>query len=272
MFGKLLKYDFRSYFKTLLPIWGAILLLSVINGFTLPRLELPSVEGSNAFFTSVLPLMLFVTSFIVMAVTTLVLIIQRFFHGLLSNEGYLMFTLPVSRSQLIGSKVFVSVMVQLISAAVVLFSMLILGVILGRDSFLQFIPTAFSKVFEIFREYPNESWTVILIGMEIFVLALVSMAGNALHLYAAMALGHLSKKQKVAVSVLAWVGLNTVVSNVVIRLISLLFGGSFPDWLHMEELKDALPILLFAILASALLDAIYWAITEWILQRKLNLE
>ena len=272
MFAKLMKYDFRSYFKSLLPIWGAILFLSILNGFTLSRGGLPEVEGFNAFFTFVLPLMLYVTSFFVMAVTTLVLVIQRFYGGLLGSEGYLMFTLPVSRSQLIGSKLLVSVVIQLLSFVVVFLSIFILGALLGRGSFLNPIPELFSKLGEIFREYPNESWTVVLIGFELFVLMVVGMAGTTLHLYAAMSLGHLSKKQRVAMSVLAWVGLNAVLSSLGGRLLSVFFKNGFPDWLHTDSIKGVPPLLLIPILSALLLDAVYWAVSEWVLKRKLNLE
>ena len=272
MFGKLMKYDFRSYFKSLLPIWGAVLVLAAINGFTLRRGDMPSVESYNAFFTFVLPLMLFICSFVAMAVTTLVLIIQRFYQGLLGSEGYLMFTLPVSRSQLIGSKLTVSVIVQLISFVVVALSGLILGLLLGRESFLEFIPKVFSFFGEFFEQYPHQSRSVVLICLELFVLMLTASAGSSLHLYAAMSLGHLSRKQRVAASVLAWVGLNVVFSNLGARILFGFFKGNASLWMHLETMRDVMLLLLLFILASALLDAIYWAISEWVLKRKLNLE
>lgn len=271
MFRKLLKYDFRSYFKSLLPIWGAILLLSVINGFTIPRMYLPEVEGLNAFITSVLPLMLFVTSFVIMGVMTLVLILQRFNQGLLGNEGYLMFTLPVSRTQLIGSKLFVSIVAQLISAVVVLLSLFIISLIMDFDSIFSFIPDAFRFMVDLFREKPNESWLGVLLLVELFVLALLSMAGNTLHLYAALSIGHLSQKHKVAAAVLAWVGFNTIFTISSVKLVSLT-DVLLPDGLYLQTTQDILLFLLALIFAIALVDAIYWAVTEWVLRRKLNLE
>lgn len=272
MFGKLLKYEYRSYFKKLLPVWGAILVLALINGFTLPRGELPQIAGSNAFFTSTLPLMLFVISFLVMAVITIVLTLQRFFHGLLGNEGYLMFTLPVSRSQLIGSKLFVSVTVQLIGALVTCLSGLILGAMLGREEFLRFLSAGFGKLGEILQAYPAESRTAVLIGVEFAFIILLLMANHALHLYAAMALGHLSKKQKVAGSVIAWVGLNVLFTNVGVKVVTLTMGRTLPSWLQLQEFGDLVPLFFVVMLAVAIQGAIYWAIAEWILNRKLNLE
>lgn len=271
MFGKLTKYEFRSYFKSLLPVWGAVLVLALINGFTLPRGDMVGVDGVNAFLTFVLPLMLFVISFIVMGVVTLVQTIERFWRGLLGNEGYLMFTLPVSRSQLIGSKLLVSVTVQLIGGVVICLSGVILALLLGREEFLEVLSQGFGFIAQVFREYPGESWTTVVIVLEVVVLALLGMANNSLHLYAAMSLGHLSKKQKVAVSVLAWVGLNVLFTNLTIR-IGAGAANSLPSWLMVEKLADVVPLLFIAILISAIHDALYWALTELILKRKLNLE
>lgn len=271
MFGKLTKYEFRSYFKSLLPVWCAVLVLALINSFTLPRGDMVGVDGVNAFLTFVLPLMLFVISFIVMGVVTLVQTIERFWRGLLGNEGYLMFTLPVSRSQLIGSKLLVSVTVQLIGGVVICLSGVILALLLGREEFLEVLSQGFGFIAQVFREYPGESWTAVVIVLEVVVLALLGMANNSLHLYAAMSLGHLSKKQKVAVSVLAWVGLNVLFTNLTIR-IGAGAANSLPSWLMVEKLADVVPLLFIAILISAIHDALYWALTELILKRKLNLE
>ena len=87
MLGKLLKYDFRSMFRVFLPLWGALLAISFINRLTLnsDRMGLPGAVLFIAYIGII---------FAVMAVT-LVLVVQRFYNGLLKSEGYLMFTLPV---------------------------------------------------------------------------------------------------------------------------------------------------------------------------------
>ena len=47
MFGKLLKYDFRSMLKQFAFIWPAALALAVINRFTLSGLESTSATGET---------------------------------------------------------------------------------------------------------------------------------------------------------------------------------------------------------------------------------
>ena len=53
-------------------------------------------------------------------------VIQRFFRGLLGDEGYLMHTLPVSPWQLIGSKLLCAVVTTLLSIVVAILSILLI--------------------------------------------------------------------------------------------------------------------------------------------------
>ena len=93
MFGKLMKYELRGCMRVFLPLWGATLALALINGLTngfQPSISAPLLR----FFLQVLPaLLLFGLSF-GMFVMAFVLIIRRFFSGLLGDGGYLAFSLP----------------------------------------------------------------------------------------------------------------------------------------------------------------------------------
>ena len=60
MVAKLTKHELRSYWKTFLPLWGAMLVLAVINGFTLRTMQ--DVEGAMGFFTHVVPLLVLLWS------------------------------------------------------------------------------------------------------------------------------------------------------------------------------------------------------------------
>ena len=119
MLGKLLKYDFRSMFRVFLPLWGALLAISFINRLTL---------NSNSM--GIPGLVLFIAYigiiFAVMAVT-LVLVVQRFYNGLLKSEGYLMFTLPVKPWQLIASKGIAAMVVTVLSVFMAGLSVLIIA-------------------------------------------------------------------------------------------------------------------------------------------------
>ena len=120
MFGKLMKYELRGCMRVFLPLWGATLALALINGLTngfQPSISAPLLR----FFLQVLPaLLLFGLSF-GMFVMAFVLIIRRFFSGLLGDGGYLAFSLPATYAQHIASK--------LLTALIMLAGCLITGLL-----------------------------------------------------------------------------------------------------------------------------------------------
>ena len=123
MFGKLLKYDFRSMLKQFAFIWPAALALAVINRFTLSSLESASATGETV---AAVAMMVFVSIMIAMFVITLIFVIQRFYKGLLGDEGYLMHTLPVRPWALIGSKLVCAVVLTVASTLVAVAAILII--------------------------------------------------------------------------------------------------------------------------------------------------
>lgn len=119
MLGKLLKYDFRSMGKQFAYVWPAVLVLALVNRFTLGSAlyqgssdigvpgqlalvnrftlgntlyQVSSDIGVPGQLASGLVFFLYWAIIMAMMVLTLVFVIQRFFKGLLGDEGYLMHT------------------------------------------------------------------------------------------------------------------------------------------------------------------------------------
>ena len=85
MLGKLLKYEFRATGRLFLPLYGALVIFALINALLLSFREIPQLPAVLAMLVNILlAIAVFVVTFIVM--------IQRFYKNLLSDEGYLMFT------------------------------------------------------------------------------------------------------------------------------------------------------------------------------------
>ena len=275
MVAKLTKHELRSYWKTFLPLWGAMLVLAVINGFTLRTMQ--DVEGAMGFLTHVVPLLVLFGMLVATCVLTLVLVLQRFYRGLLGSEGYLAFTLPVSRRQLIASKLIASLVVEFLSVLVVCLTFLLLGLVLTEADIFAGFGELFAVMEKFFAEMPHESWMTVLLCAEGLVLAVVGAALGTLHFYAAMSLGHLSGKYRMPLSVVAYVGLSIAGSWVMTLLGQM--GIKSDLFRHLEVLMDASSVLKSMALGMGvviLLDlagaVILWAVTEYILEKKLNLE
>ena len=112
--SKLLKYDLRANLKIFLFIWPAILVFGLLERVALMA-ELPS--KISAIFVN-LTTVLFVLAVIAACVFALVISVIRFYSGLLRDEGYLMFTLPVRPWQLVLSKLLTALLTLVVTGLV----------------------------------------------------------------------------------------------------------------------------------------------------------
>ena len=105
-FGKLLKYEFRFYFRIMPPLYLILVLTALAAGFQTEK------SGSyQALFAVIWGALI-----VAMTVINIVLIIQRFIDNFLKSPGYLMFTLPVSAWSLTASKAVAAFCTILMSA------------------------------------------------------------------------------------------------------------------------------------------------------------
>ena len=269
MLGKLLKYDFRSMWKQFAFIWPAALALALINRFTI---TLP--EGSSALGGMIAGVagLVYAAILIAMCVIAVIFVIQRFFTGLLGDEGYLMNTLPVKTWQLIVSKLLCASVATIASIFVALLSILLIAPIDGMGYLDIFRETA--RVFAdlIARYHAN----VPLLMAEFVVLCLVGLLASFLQLYLAMAIGHLFGRNRIAMSVIAYVGINAVIS-VVTTVLGITFFSQFDELLGrlmagMSDWQIWHTMMAGLILFTAVQAVVFFIVTERILHRHLNLE
>ena len=108
MFLKLLKQDFRATARLMLPVYAAAILLALFNRLSL-ALQDGRVESHFLYMFTQLASVLFVLTMAAIVVMSFVLMIVRFHRNYMTDEGYLMFTLPVSTAELIFSKLLTAI-------------------------------------------------------------------------------------------------------------------------------------------------------------------
>lgn len=268
MFGRLVKYDFRSMFKQFGFIWPAALVLALVNHFTLSGLDSTSAVGET---TAGMAMLVYVAILMAMFVITMIFVIQRFFKGLLGDEGYLMHTLPVQPWQLIASKLLAAVAATLLSIAVAILSILLIAP-------FQWV----HELGDLLRGlgYLLSHWNIqvthsVLLLLELLLFLCAGMAQGYLQLYLAMALGHLFNRNRVAMSVVAYVAINAAMSALLGLLASINLRplrGLADSLFRLEGVTGAHAALWIGILWTALLGAACFLGTEVILRRRLNLE
>lgn len=229
MLGKLMKYDLRSGIRTFALIWIGLAALAAINGLTLRITFDGDIQSKLArFIITVLPMGLLVALYVAMGIFMLVFIINRFYKGLLGDEGYLMFTLPVSVSEHIGSKLLTSMIFQIGSFAVAALSGGLLLAVLAPAN-LREITAAVQDMTDYLAGYPLPAGTGWLIA-EFAVYMLIGAAVTILQIYTAISIGHLAKKNRGWFALLAYVGISIAFSIIMNGCMSLLLQtDAFPN-------------------------------------------
>lgn len=257
MFGKLMKYELKSLLKGLLPLYGAILAVALINAVMASFGIGNSIDG----LPQVTAMLLYFGLCVAVAVVTFLVIIQRFYKGLLGQEGYLMFTLPVPTWQLTLSKLLGAVITTILSGIVGMLSILILGS----------LNINWGLFFRDFADiFPHWTLDATLFIIELIVLMLVGVAAMILEIYVAMALGHLANKHRIAMSFVWFVVLQTVLSFLTgLSAMALSYWPFFPVFYVNLSAHGMMWMMILPCLIEA---AVFYFGTTWILKNKLNLE
>ena len=121
MLSKLLKYELRASGRILLPVY-ALLLASA--GFYKLAADHPYRTGAASVLMGLLNVAFWIFVVATGAITAL-LMIYRFYKNYMTDEGYLMFTLPVNRHQLIWAKLLSALIYTAASAVAVTLSILL---------------------------------------------------------------------------------------------------------------------------------------------------
>ena len=268
MFLKLLKQDFRATARLMLPVYAAAILLALFNRLSL-ALQDGRVESHFLYMFTQLASVLFVLTMAAIVVMSFVLMIVRFHRNYMTDEGYLMFTLPVTKGQLIWSKLLVSVFWAVVSGLVGILASFILSV--GTDAQDVLFNLHLSRFFEPFTT--GQSVVIVLV---IVAAILLYLAYTYLRCYAAMAVGQSFGNHKLLLSVVFYIVFGIAESIVLVTLLSNVLTES--NIINALEAASAEP---FAAVMSTIgrfdvtyliLCTVYFVITYLFFRKKLNLQ
>jgi hypothetical protein len=261
MLGKLLKYEIKATGRIFLPLFLALLMFAGITRI------ISKIGPENWNTPATLSAVVYIIIMVAMFVMTFIMMIQRFNKNLLSDEGYLMLTLPVKPWKHIVSKLMVSLMWILASGTVALISILIIALKKGDITKIAVgLATLYHRVFEQYGP------SIYLLSFEIIIGLLISLASGILIIYASIAIGHLFNKHKMLASFGAFILLNTLSQILFMLLSSTLEIRHFSN-IHFNSIQSAMEwVIAYGIIFTGLLSAAYFAVTNYILSKRLNLE
>ena len=279
MTGRLIKYELRSSIKLMGVIWAALIVTSFL--FSISSNFMGNIMRSSSIASTLINLfqgitgMLYIAVFIATAAASVVIIIMRFYKGLLSDEGYLMHTLPVKPWQLITAK---GVSALIIVCASVIVSILSIMILAGTGSFGAIHDRKYRVEFcDLIREMFREEPKVILVAAEFLVLAILSLLKSIYQIYASLSIGQLAGKHRILLSLGAYVGINIVITVLAVLIMMLLdVTGALNGWSSLNTVNDMLnagqAVLGFFAAVTVIQLAAFHVITERILSLRLNLQ
>lgn len=261
MLSKLFKHEMKATSRILLPIYLILVVLTILDRIVL---HLDIFKGTLAIIPGFVTIA-YIATLIAIIVVSFVIVILRFYKNLMSDEGYLMFTLPVKSHQLINSKLIASILWTVASFAAVIASLFLVFITPERMETLK-------DLFQIFKaEMESDLGSIsTLIIIEIIVMTVIGVINNILQIYASIALGQLFNGHKVIGSFAAYIAINTltqIISLIIIMIGALIFGDSFVETSSTPQFVFPLSILLIMVF-----NVVYYWIIDFIFKRKLNLD
>ena len=279
MVKKLYKHEFIALLKWIVPVnlfcllTAAFLRITMLINSNIPDNDL--LDIITGLFT-----ITFVISVFGASIAVLGLVIVRFYKHLLSQEGYLTFTIPVTPTAHLTCKLVCGGTVMALTAVA---SLLSIGVLLiGQD---------FSGIEEFFDDMSMlgiyvtpEISGAFAVSIVLFVIAaIVGLAHSLLMPYAAMCMGQLSKKNRIVRSVVCYIILSMAINMVtqVLNVVStIVIGGIMDDMYDVESGEEAVIVMMnsfnVTMLMGTLLSVVcciaFFLIARHILNNKLNLE
>ena len=254
MLGKLMKYELKSSGRLLMLLYAAILVVALIGGVM--------IRGSVVVGKELPLLILFIIYLILvtaMMIITLVVIVGRFFKSLLSQEGYLMHTLPVPTWNHVLCKT-LTALIWLVLAAAVLFvsgALFLVGAGATRDMFA-------ALDLESIRNVLSQNGGILILAIAVLIMQLVRIVLQA---YVSMAVGATANKHKIFFSFLAFVVI-VIILNIITALVA---AGSMTHNFSIFAFSGY-RTLIYQLIFDGVLSVVFFGGTTLFLKKKLNLE
>lgn len=265
---KLIKYELMATARLYLPLYLVMAVFALLGRLTLWRLPWqvvrkedlsgwtnlsltitgggPGLMGQLLGILATFVMVLYVLVVLGALVVHFIITLQRFWKNLLGDEGYLMFTLPVTAGDILWAK---AAAVFLWGIATVLMVAAAVLILLWHPHLTQAVrlelaritPDTWAQIREMARLiFPPFQW--LLFGAEL----LVNSFGGTFLLYAAMAMGHTVKRHKVLASLASYAAITMVLGTVASLLVGLTMPSLAAGVGDLELFMSTPELLLFA--------------------------
>lgn len=267
MLGKLMKYEWKSTWKLLVP---ANLLIIVMTFFACVTVKIDPFRydaSANVEMAGVMIILAYFLSMFVALVGSAIYLIYHFYTSTYGDQGYLLHTLPVDKHHIIIAKVTVSAVWVLISMFLMYMSLIFLFVEEGKilsERYIEDFKAAVTGAF--FTGSGGIDMSTFAFIMTLIAL-IVEMFARVLKVTACISLGQLSSNHKLLTAIAFYFAIyivQQIVNGFYYVFLGYLarktgswrFGGSWE----------------FALITELIYLVIFYLITWYVMDKKLNLD
>ncbi|MBQ7795415.1 MAG: hypothetical protein IJ374_02485 [Lachnospiraceae bacterium] len=268
MFSKLFKYDFHYVFRFWWIFAVASVGLSLVGGFlvrALVEMYFANIENFLLELLCILGLFAVVVVLCFFPAAAIIGCLIRYYKNFFSDEGYLTFTLPVSRTTLLNSKIVNYITFSLISLLVLLIDALIIAFIGSAEGTIHFFKELGHSLFYL-------DWNGQLIAFVILIpiFLIVALVMGVCIYYLSITIGSIiSKKHKVLTGIGVYYGINMVLSGIQ-QIFWVLTMNTFYTG-TAETIATFTLYLLFSTILYTMLGVAAYCVNLYCIKNKLNL-
>lgn len=272
MLSKLIKYDIRSTWRDFAGIYMSILLGVIIVPLMINNINNEIVNMAAGFIAF---------SIVVAVVVVMILNLFKIFNtNVLSKEGYLTMTLPVTSVQIVFSKLIVSSMWIILTGVVSLIGMFIFVMIITPSPIAEIT----NGIQMILNQLEGHSILTIIL---LILAAIISCVKEVAKLFLACSIAHLKQLNRFRIPVgilsyfvFSWLETLIVqITGLVIGLFSAQTEELIRQFEAMSDPSSIIPyielfngVMAISMIYTLLLTAAFSMGTIWILNHKLNLD
>lgn len=271
MLAKTIKYNFKSTYKIILLL-NLYMVITTFVGISSLR---AGVWNTNSSGMTGLGAVLFIVYMLSVAFITYVVniyIAVRFYRNMYSDEAYLIHTLPVSKKDLLVSQTIVGAFHTLITSLIMLVCifglMFFLFTCLNPQTqaalSLTYDPEMMTEIKEVFSVNPVMKIITIILCL------IFSSVYGILLAFAAVSMGQLFTRHKIAAAIACYIGLYTIMSIASSIVLIPFMGLSLLGQVTMTQLLNC--GILVETIFSLVCCAVFHLLCYYLLSKKLNLD
>ncbi|MBE6710989.1 MAG: hypothetical protein E7579_07710 [Ruminococcaceae bacterium] len=282
MLLKLFKYDFKASARFGVPLLIAIAAMTVLGcistAVTVGNAGAESFEtATNAPFEEMLiffgmgGLVLISFALAGAAAVMSVLLVVQFYRSTVSDEAYLTFTLPVTSAQILWSKLFNTVVWSLFAGlALFLAGAAILGTGITMAGVAEDFVNTFGELFAFLHSMIGQS------GLTVFlccILGAAAFVSSYLMVFMAITFGSVIVRKHKALAAVAMIFVINFITSGITSVMQFVLLGDFTIKSVMYDGMFALNnFLVSSIVLYAATAVIYFLVTRYMMEKKLNLD